>query len=73
MSEPKTISVWRFEDAPANFAGLSRSGGDEDWVVFIPLAYGPIDYIPWLEHIDTCREPERHEVSGGTVFIGSHA
>lgn len=66
------ILVWRFHEAPAAYQALSRSGGDEDWVVWVPLEFCPI-YAPWLERIDTCNEPERHEVADGTVFIGSHA
>lgn len=30
------ISVWTWKRAPENFKNLSRYGGDEDWVAFVP-------------------------------------
>lgn len=67
------ILVWRFHEAPKAFQALSTNGGDEDWVVFVPLTLGPVEYMNWLYYIDSCQEPQRHEVPHGTVFIGSHA
>jgi hypothetical protein len=32
------IRVWRFEDAPSRLRKLSRCGGDEDWVIYVPKA-----------------------------------
>ena len=31
----KSISIWRFDDAPAILRHLSINGGNEDWVVVV--------------------------------------
>jgi hypothetical protein len=69
----KTICLWRWDDAPAEYKALSTNGGDEDWVVFVPVSV-VFNWTPnWLYNIDSCHEPQVIEVAGGTVYIGSHA
>jgi hypothetical protein len=67
------IRVWRFGDAPQIFQALSPHGGDEDWVALVPAALTEA-YIPWLDFMDTMRDPSRHQLEDGSVVvIGSHA
>lgn len=75
MKTEKMIKVWPFYDAPADYQALSQHGGDEDWLAFMPRSIG----VPpcWLEAtgyngFGVC-DVSRHEVEGGTVFIGAHA
>ena len=70
----KTILVWRFYEAPQEFQALSGHGGDEDWLAFIPDAFGD-EWIGWLDSstsFGVC-ETTRHPVEGGLVYIGAHA
>lgn len=74
-NKEKLIKVWPFYDAPEEFQALSRHGGDEDWVAFVPLSIGPAP--AWLTKsgygcFGVC-DTSRHEVKGGTVFIGAHS
>jgi len=67
------IRVWRFGDAPQIFQALSPHGGDEDWVALVPAALTEA-YIPWLDFMDTMRDPSRHQLEDGSVVvIGAHA
>jgi hypothetical protein len=68
-----TIFVWQFHDAPDQYKALSRHGGDEDWLAFVPASlFGT--YISWIEggRFGIC-DVEEYEVNGGTVYIGAHA
>lgn len=69
------ILVWEFDKAPQELKDLSRNGGDEDWVVYVPVGALECAWIPaWLEEIDTCKEPQRIQMEcGALVYIGSHA
>ena len=74
----KPIKVWRFENAPEEYKKLSTNGGDEDWLAFVPSEYvdpNGCNWISWLEgnSFDTCSEPQQIKVTGGTIWIGSHA
>ena len=68
------IQVWPYERAPIEYQKLSMHGGDEDWIVVVPAVYAKDDiYIRWLDRIDTCNEPSRHELpNGDVVYIGTH-
>lgn len=73
----RPIRVWLFEHAPKGFQALSQSGGDEDWVALVPPEY-ETRYIPWLDGIDTCNDPEMHVLQKGLykgwrAYIGCHA
>lgn len=70
----KMITVWRFEDAPEAYRQLSTSGGDEDWIAFIPEAMKD-RYIPWTEEGSPfgCCGVDEFSVDGGVIRIGSHA
>lgn len=73
--EKNSIIVWEFYDAPKELRDLSRSGGDEDWLVEIPPKFTENMYIRWLDHIDSCYEPEIHDHPtkiGWKVAIGTH-
>jgi hypothetical protein len=68
------VKVWRFEESPKEYQALSKNGGDEDWVAFIPdeMKYY---WVPWLEHGTPfgCCCVDEFKVDGGMVKIGSHA
>lgn len=71
------IRVWRFEDAPEELRGLSRHGGDEDWLALIPPKYAG-DWIGWMEsgtNFGRCDVSEHvhPELPGFVVRIGAHA
>lgn len=72
--EDRTIKVWHFEDAPEEYRQLSKHGGDEDWVAFIPESLKD-DYIGWTESFTSfgCSGVDEHEVPGGVIRIGAHS
>jgi hypothetical protein len=65
------IKVWRFQDAPECYKMLSNSGGDEDWVVFVPDTLKG-EYIAWLEGTSFSYDKQEYAVTGGTIYIGEH-
>ena len=75
MRTKPPIRVWPFGDAPEEYQALSTHGGDEDWVVVIPREYEDRGdwWVPWLDHIDTMRDPKRYEHGDEVVYIGAHA
>lgn len=76
MVDADAITIWRFEDAPADLQALSWHGGDEDWIALVPLKYAERHYIGWLERIDTTLDPQivdHPSVVGYQVWIGAHA
>lgn len=71
----EAIWVWRYEDAPEEYQGLSTAGGDEDWVAVVPPSMKGI-WIPWLESgspFGVCDVQVITLETGHQVFIGSHA
>jgi hypothetical protein len=72
VSAARMIRVWRWSDAPKAYCELSRHGGDEDWVAFVPK---PISQPLWMESGTAfgCCAVSEHNVFGGTVYIGAHA
>jgi hypothetical protein len=71
----RAITVWRFEDAPPEFRGLSGHGGDEDWLALVPAALAD-DYIGWLDSgsaFGRCDTSEHKLPDGSVVYIGAHA
>lgn len=72
------IKVWRWADAPDNLRRLSRHGGDEDWVVYVPAAVARSrewEWLPqWVLRTDACLDPQEIKRRGGArVYIGAHA
>lgn len=70
----KSILVWPFKDAPPEYKILSTSGGDEDWLAFVP-DHLKDSWIPWMEDgsVFGCAGVEEIPVHGGVVRIGSHS
>jgi hypothetical protein len=72
--EEHFIKMWPWKFAPEGLKALSQSGGDEDWVVFVPQAILDTWYEPtWLMYIDTMHDAQEFIVDGGKVYIGAHA
>ena len=74
----KSLLVWRFKDAPQEYQDLSENGGDEDWILFIPLEWGEDGKSPWIPWADDDTEfgiasVQEFQVGNGWVRIGSHA
>lgn len=71
--------VWDWKNAPEDLKRLSQNGGDEDWLVFVPVQiYDMWYYDPfWIEAMDSCRDPQKIRLVtpeyDGFVFIGAHA
>jgi hypothetical protein len=79
MSNPLTILVWEFKNAPQEYQDLSTNGGDEDWLVFVSndiLNSNSEEWkywTPfWIQAMDSCREPQEIKIKEGMIFIGSH-
>lgn len=72
----KPIQVWPFYQAPKKYQKLSRHGGDEDWIAFVPAAtYRKIGHPDWMSDgtpFGRCDVSE-HGQADGVVFIGAHA
>jgi hypothetical protein len=67
------ITVWRFEDAPADFRDMSQHGGDEDWLAYVPEG---IEQPSWMYSGTPfgCFDVSEHKcIGGGTVYIGAHS
>jgi hypothetical protein len=76
------ILIWPFYDAPEEMKALSRHGGDEDWVLAMPLGeYDPdtILSVEWgiVDRIDILGDNEFNELEYDGklwyVYITSHA
>lgn len=80
------ITVWRFDDAPAEYRALSPHGGDEDWLALVPreLTLYPGDWptedsydLPgWMREGGPfgCCDVSVHTISDDAcVAIGAHA
>lgn len=68
------VRVWQFEDAPVEYRRLSRHGGDEDWLAFVPAELAGVS-MNWMGEGTAfgCCDVSAHEVPGGVVHIGAHA
>lgn len=61
--------VWPWGKAPGELRALSRHGGDEDYVILLPMGYQ--DDWEWLK--EGCCD-SRHTINDGrTVIIKAHA
>jgi len=69
------IKIWPWEQAPKKYKKLSKLGGDEDWVVYVPGEYkNQVDISQWIQAIDMLGEPiEVMLESGDYIYIGGHA
>lgn len=74
MKQRPKIVVWAWEDAPGIYKALSRNGGDEDYIAFVPDDWPYHDPL-WLDEGSAfgCCAVERHEVERGHILIGCHA
>lgn len=68
-----TILVWKFQDAPEPIKVIASSGGDEDWVAFVPKCLRD-EYIHWLEVgcFGICHV-KRYRFQDGDILVGKHA
>jgi len=81
------LKIWRFDTAPDIYKSLSINGGDEDWLVLIPLQVvsqyiieykddedGSMKYnIPnWMEKLGAC-DVDIFKHVDGIIVIGSHS
>lgn len=64
------ITVWKWVNAPEVFKKLSRHGGDEDWVAWVPPTY---EIPKWLFGIGVCRTDVEILANGARILIGAHA
>lgn len=74
IGQEPPILVYSWDNAPAKFRALSKHGGDEDWVAFVPDAYKD-KWIGWLESGSSfgCCDVSIDVVEGGKVYIGAHS
>lgn len=73
---PNMIKVWTWQTAPRKYKKLSKYGGDEDWLVYVPAEYlKDVEGTRWLQCIDS-EQPEKIILPNGTgdvIFVGGHA
>ena len=80
----QAILLWPFHEAPEDFKRLSQSGGDEDFLAFVPddffdSRYFPsshgvqYDFLSRLKQAMGVCNTEQHEVEGGFILIGTHS
>jgi hypothetical protein len=67
--------VWAFYDAPDDYQTLSRHGGDEDWLTYIPphLANEEPDWMREGSTFGCCSVSRRVIPNGGVIAVGAHA
>ena len=65
------IVIWEFENAPSDFKSLSKHGGDEDGIAFVPKGV----QIPWwLSKLwDIYGDPQIIDIGGNTLIIWAHS
>jgi len=75
VNENQCMIVFPWGTAPDEFKSLSDNGGDEDWVVVLSSTCKQPYFCtpPWLEAVDTCRDPQTIDLGDCVVLIGSHA
>ena len=76
MIDIDAITVWRFDDAPADLRALADRPTGNDWIALVPRIYADRHDLFWLEHIDARHDPEMHphpSLSEYQVWIGRHA
>lgn len=56
---PGLILFARFDDAPSVLQALSDEGGDEDWIIVLPVDHPALDGGSpwWIERMDTGSNP----------------
>ena len=71
-----SIQVWPWQNAPERLKELSTRGGDEDWIVYIPIHTWKeqlLEVTPnWIEAMDVMREPNEYIFEFGVVYITGH-
>lgn len=74
LGNPNIICVFKWDHAPQALKDLSRHGGDEDWVAFLPANLSGED-IPWIRRggFGSCSVDTIWFEDGSRVCIGAHA
>ena len=63
--------VFDWDNAPNKYKNIfNYNGGDEDWMV---IGKNDLWCPSWLEHTDSCHEPQRYFLNKIIVYVGSHA
>ena len=70
---PHGYIVFPWDKAPKEITELCNyNGGDEDWVIITEKE--ETDWLPnWIEHTDSCWEPDIYYLDGFIIYVGSHA
>lgn len=68
----RPMIVWAWTRAPQEYKDLSTHGGDEDWVLFVPVGDAQPPWA-WDGTNFGCCSVSEHPVEGGTVYIGAHS
>lgn len=68
-----SISVFHFHAAPKWMQDLSRHGGDEDWIAYVPAGYKGDCEPTWLDGLGCCEVSKHVQDDGSIVYIGAHA
>jgi hypothetical protein len=68
------ILVWEYKNTPTEIQALANSGGDEDWVAWVPKALSG-DYIQWLQdgYFGCCKVRTMDLPDGSYIAVGQHA
>lgn len=72
------MQLYQYDKAPKWMQDLSTSGGDEDWILFIPSSENlTFNMLPFDRSQFGCCDVQEHRVSGigieGIIYIGNHA
>lgn len=68
------FTVFRWDLAPETLRRLCcYNGGDEDWMVIVRKSDDPEWTPSWLEHTDSCYEPDIYVLDEVVIYVGSHA
>lgn len=67
------IRIWPFAEAPEEYRTLSRHGGDEDWLAYVPRSFEN-RYMPFLEEPVFGYSVSHYYLQNGDMLvIGAHA
>jgi len=84
MKKSRPVMVWNWDEAPDEFRACSSHGGDEDFVIVVPLEYidngGQLEWWPAgmiLEKLDFGGDAQYRDLewTGGRVrvYVTAHA
>lgn len=72
-TDPKAVTVWRFDEAPEELRALSSHGGDEDWLAVLPFGQTMPMWMAPGSAFGVCDVSEHDLIDGSTVCIGAHS